>query len=194
MRDFSNTEKELLLRINSGYGLNLISLIDPWIDGVNFHIDLINLKLFFEIDTANIPNIENRIIEIQEIIIESIFIVKTFEEKGYFFTYVNANILPSSPFSFGRIPMSGSSQTISYEFPDKRLAELFINYSTREIYRTPELSRFIADNFKSREEVRADRQWNTTKKALRTTTIALVIAILSFIFNIFVNLYNIFCC
>jgi hypothetical protein len=74
-----------------------------------------------------------------------------------------------------------NAPSISYHFPDPRISKMFCEYSTREIFVTPELDKFIKDGFITREEWRANRQWYTTMGALFITIIALG---LNIIFNL----------
>jgi len=60
---------------------------------------------------------------------------------------------------------------------------MFAEYSTREIFVTPELSKFINDGFITREEVRANRQYRTTRNAL-------IVAIAALLFNVGFNTCN----
>lgn len=170
MRLFTPLEKELLNRINSGHGPNLYSLIDPWIEGVSFQVNIqTNTVLFIFQGNPNIHLVQ-RVQEIQNLVIQAVNLIKLFEDKGYIFTYVNANQLPN-PFTFGQAAVNLPS--VPYQFPDKRVSELFTQYSTKEIFLTPELNKFITDGFITREEGRANRQYKVTKTALIVSIVAL---------------------
>ncbi len=181
MRVFTPDEQRLLIRIRDGHGPNLYSLIDPWISGVSFQVDttLNSVDFIFEAQGFNFDRLQ----EIQTIVIQSVNLLKLFEDKGYIFTFINANQLPPNPFTFGQAAIS--VPTIPYHFPDPRISKMFCEYSVREIFVTPELDKFITDGFITREEVRANRQWFTTRNALR-------IAIVALLLNVFFNIYNIF--
>lgn len=184
MREFTIDEQQLLKRINNGQGRNLYSLIDPWIRGVSFRVDttLNSIDFIIEEHENSLEMLINRFLEIQTIVIQSINLLKLFEEKGYLFTFINANQLPSSPFTFGQA--ATNTPTIPYHFPDPRISKMFCEYSVREIFVTPELDKFINDGFITREEGRANRQWKTTRNAL-------IIAIVALLLNVFFNIYNI---
>ncbi|MDZ7775964.1 MAG: hypothetical protein U5L09_10415 [Bacteroidales bacterium] len=182
MRDFTELEKILLIRIQNGQGSNLYSLIDPWIQGVSFQVNTTENSIYFIFEKAPGLNLIERKEEIQSIVIQSVNLIKLFEEKGYIFTFVNANQLPSNPFNFGQAAVNVPS--IPYHFPDPRISKMFCEYSVMEIFITPELNRFITDGFITRQEVRANKQYNTTRKTLIVAIVALALSIVFNIFNI----------
>ncbi len=192
MRLFTDIEKELLKRISDGRGLNLYNLIDPYIEGISFTIDTTSNKLILSFtfenthDTSLIHLVEERLQKIQSVIIQLVNLIKLFEDKGYIVTTVNPQLIPTSPFTFGRA--TTNLPTVDYTFPDLRVSKLFINLSATEIFVTPELPKFIADGYITREEIRANRQFNITKRALRVTTAALILSILTFCVNIYFNI------
>lgn len=184
MRVFTTDEQILLTRIRDGQGRNLYSLIDPWINGVSFQVNTQTNSVDFIFEANPGLNLIERLEQIQTIVIQSVNLIKLFEDKGYVFTFVNANQLPPNPFTFGQAAVNVPS--IPYHFPDPRISKMFCEYSVREIFVTPELDKFINDGFITREEVRANRQWFTTRNALRVAIVALA---LNIIFNI-INIFN----
>jgi len=180
MRVFTQDEQRLLTRIRDGQSPNLYSMIDPWIAGVSFQIDttIDSVDFIFETQGFNFDRLQ----KIQTIVIQSVNLLKLFEDKGYIFTFINANQLPPTPFTFGQAAIN--VPTIPYHFPDPRISKMFCEYSIREIFVTPELDKFINDGFITREEGRANRQWFTTRNALR-------VAIGALLLNVFFNIYNI---
>lgn len=183
MRVFTIDEQKLLTRIRDGRGGNLYSLIDPWIKGVSFQVNTQTDSIDFIFEVNQALNLVKRLDEIQTIVIQSVNLIKLFEEKGYIFTFINANQLPPNPFTFGQAAINLPS--IPYHFPDPRISKMFCEYSLREIFVTPELNKFILDGFITREEVRANRQWHTTRTALIVTIAALLLNALFNIINIF---------
>jgi hypothetical protein len=187
MRIFTEIEQDLLKRISDGRGRNLYNLINSYIEGVSFTIDTNNntLTINFEVQNLQTPNLLNilqdRLQKIQSILIQVVNLIKLFEDKGYIFTFRNAQQLPTSPFTFGRATTNLLS--VSYAFPDPRVSKLFIDLSANEIFVTPELPKFISDGFITREEVRANRQYRITRNAL-------IIAIIALLFNVVFNVYN----
>lgn len=182
MRLFTDIEKQLIERLNTENGFNLYTLIDPWIDGVSFDIDRVKKKVVFIFE--NSFNDEERIIqrlrEIQSVLIQAVNIVKLLEEKGYIFTFVSANTLPDN-YVWGRAAINLPS--VPYNFADPRISELIVKYSEQEVVVTPELGKFIGDNFRTREELRANRQFYTT-------LVALIVASVAFLTNVGFNIYN----
>jgi len=181
MRLFTTDEEILLRRIRDGQGRNLYSLIDPWIHEVSFRVNTQTNSVTFIFQANPGLNLLERLEQIQSIVIQSVNLIKLFEDKGYIFTFINANQLPPNPFTFGQAAINLPS--IPYQFPDPRISKMFCEYSTREIFVTPELNKFINDGFITREEVRANRQYRTTRNAF-------FVAIFALLFNIGFNAYN----
>lgn len=182
MRVFTEVEQTLLRRIRDGQGRNLYSLIDPWINGVSFQVNTQTESVDFIFEANPGLNLIDRLEEIQTIVIQAVNLIKLFEDNGYIFTFINANQLPPNPFTFGQATVNVPS--IPYHFPDPRLSKMFCEYSIREIFVTPELDKFISDGFLTREEVRANRQWRTTRNALLVAIVALVLNVAFNIINI----------
>jgi hypothetical protein len=187
MRIFTQTEQNLLIRINNRQGINLYSLIDPWIEGVSFTVNTVTNDVTILFEQNSLVNqgvsLNQRLNEIQTILIQSVNLIKLFEEKGYILTFRNTNQIPN-PFTFGIFQIN--SPSIPYHFPDSRISELITKYSTEEIFVTPELDHFInVDGFRTREMVRATRQF-------RVTLTALIVAILALFSNFGFNMYNAF--
>lgn len=183
MRVFTDIEQVLIRRLNTQHGFNLYTLIDPWIEGVSFDIDRRNNKVVFNFEMSSgldLARIVERNQEIQSVLIQSVNLIKLFEEKGYLFTYISASVLPET-FVWGRAAVNMPS--IQHDFIDPRISELIVKYSTQEIFVTPELGKFIQDNFRTREELRANRQFYTT-------LIALIVASVAFLTNLGFSIYN----
>lgn len=101
MRLFTKNEQILLTRIRDGQGLNLYSLIDPWINGVSFQVNTQTNSVDFILEANQELKLIKRIEQIQTIVIQSVNLIKLFEDKGFIFTFINANQLPPNPFIFG---------------------------------------------------------------------------------------------
>lgn len=181
MRVFTNVEKDLLKRINDSTGCNLYNLINPWTKEVSLEINRADNKIFFLFEDNSPQNQTKRLKEIQTLVIQSVNLIKLFEDKGYIFTFVNTIQLPNDPFIFGKATIISPSD--KYEFPDPRISALFCEYSTKEIYVTPELNKFIMDGFITREEGRANRQYKLTRTAL-------IVSILALLGNLIFNIHN----
>lgn len=178
MREFTDFEKQLIRRISSGQGNNLSNLIDPYLRDVSISVNTQTNATTLIFETANqqqINNLIDRVADIEAIIIQSVNLIKLFEDKGYIFTYTRANQI-QNPFTYGTAAVNLPST--SYAFPDQRISELLTRYSTQDIFVTPELAVFIKDGFIPREEKRFRKQF-------RLATIALIVALS----GVFVNLY-----
>ena len=193
MREFTEEEKSLLRRINSEQGNNLYSLIDPWIEGIHFDINTVTNNVTISFDTEFLTNkgftVNERLLQIQTILIQSVNLIKLFEDKGYLFSFKNINQIPN-PLIFGQAIVNLPSEP--YQFPDPRISELVVKYSIQELFITPELNKFITDGFITREEVRANRQFNVTRRALKITRIALIVSTTGVLLTLVFNIYGSF--
>jgi hypothetical protein len=188
MRVFTDLEKGLLRRMNTWQGRNLYGLIDPWIKGVSFQINSGTNSVDLIFDNTYLGNNQSllveRLEEIQLLLIQSVNLIKLFEDKGYIFTYSISKNIPN-PFTFGQAAVN--SPSITYQFPDNRISELFIKYATNEIFVTPELGKFISDNFITREELRANRQYNGTLWAIKVSAFGIFLTLIFNVYNTFIK-------
>ncbi len=178
MREFTEFEKQLIKRINSGQGNNLPNLIDPYLSDVSISVNTLTNATTIIFETANqqqINNIVDRLADIEAIIIQSVNLIKIFEDKGYIFTYTRSNNIQTQ-FTYGTAAVNLPSTP--YLFPDQRISELLTRYSIQDIFVTPELAVFIKDDFIPRDEKRFRKQFCLA-------TIALMVALS----GVFVNLY-----
>jgi hypothetical protein len=185
MRVYTNRERELLIRLNDGEASSLYSLIDPWTLGASFKVNIstndVEITLEQDLLQSQGISLNERIQEMQITLLESVNLLKLFEDKGYIFIFKSSNTIPN-PFIFGQATFTNASSP--YHFPDTRMSELIAKYATQEIFITPELNQFVrVDNFRTREAVRADRQY-------RVTLTALIIAIFALLINLVFNIRN----
>lgn len=182
MREFEQAEKDILAKMASDSGSNLFELLAPWLKGVQLTVDTHNNSVEIAFDNRTVlPQTENkRLKDIQRAILQTVNLIKLFEDKGFIFTYLALGERPSNPFTYG--PVILSQEVKPRKLNDPRISTLFCDYSSKEIYATPELIKFVKDGFLSREELRANRQW-------KTTMIALVTAIIALFVNIFFNIF-----
>jgi hypothetical protein len=178
MREFSEFEKELIRRINSRDGNMLPNLIDPYLRDVSISISQTEkCTILFQEGTILNLEIEDRVFEIESIIIQSVNLIKLLEDKGYLFTIKRGGV--TYPFKYGTAAENWN--TISYDFPDERISQLLANYSIKELFVTPELNVFVENNFKTREEIRFNKQF---KLALCAICVAFLGLIVNFGFNL----------
>lgn len=185
MRIFTTEEQELLRRIDSGEGRTLYDLIYPWMEGVSFEVNLEGNHASFILEKSPNSNMGEKLSEIQNIVIQSVNLIKLFEDHGYIFTFISVHQKVPDNFIFGRTGLDKPTEI--HEFPDPGIARLFSEYSNREIFVTPELNKFISDGFISREEMRANRQYRLTRAILVISVIALL---LNFAFNVYDEFFS----
>lgn len=180
MREFTTLERELITRINSNIAdNNFAKVIEPYLEGVNISVDIVNNTATIYLENNDIleDNLYGRFLYIQSLIIQSINLIKLFEDKGYIFTCTQDRI--ANPVILGISIVKNSY--LPYDFPDKKISELLALYSTKVIFVTPELTKFIEDGFIPRDEKRFRKQF-------RIAIIALSIAISGVLINLFFNI------
>lgn len=178
MRLFTEEEKALLKKIADKKASNLFSLIGPYLMDAYVIIDPEKSSVILYLkQTDSLPQRQR---EIQSIIIQSVNLIKLFEDKGYIFTFRNL-FSQIEELQYGLVNIEDPSGP--HQFSDTRVAKLVIDYLMREIFVTPELQKFIEDGFITREEVRA-------KKQRRITWIAISISFIAMVANLIFNLIN----
>lgn len=190
MRELDDREKELLRRIQSGVGKNLYSLIGEWTKGVGFWVTRSKGDLKIRFNTGNPANasLDDRVTDIQTIVLQCVMLIKQLEERYVIHTMQSVHS-PEDEFAVGE--WTTDPPFIERVFPDVRVSELFCRYSTVEIIPTRELKKFIDDDFRSPEAVRADRQYALTRTAFKYSRLAFWVAAAGFVLNALVQGCNV---
>jgi hypothetical protein len=187
MRRLNKTEQDLCTRIQNGNGQNnyLGNIIDDKLNGVRISITRTppNVDLLFTIQNPmptkeEAAGIASKVQELSKDIVTTVNLISMLEKEGYIMLLQQTNVLPNQS-TFGR----GVSDMpfISTNLADKKISDLLIEYSTKEIIVTEEFNFFVKHNFNSRDEQRFRRQIFITKSAL-------IVAVLALLINTFFNL------
>jgi hypothetical protein len=187
MRILNETEKDLCLRILKGDGNNnyLGNIIDHKLEGVRISLNRKqpNVELLFTIQ-GQYPTPEEtemviyRISEISIEILTAVNLINLLEKDGYIMLMQMGNQIPNES-EFGR--GIGNMPSIGHHFSDRKISELLIEYTAKEIIVTEEFRQFCKHKFIARDEQRFRRQ-------IGITTSALAVAIFALIFNTIFNL------
>lgn len=191
MRLLSSQEKDLCRRILEGHGrYNCIpNLIDSDLSGV-----LINLNRIAKIATIEIPiskiNLSDDETEViigqvkcvSQLILVTVNLIILLEKEGYILTYSSVS-QEDGQSRFGQ-GVGNSEQCVDHQLPDKKITELLIEYSSKDILVTDEFLRFCNNGFIARDEQRF-------KKQITVAYTALVVALLAAFVNLFFNLYKV---
>ena len=187
MRLLNENEQELCLRILNGHGHDnyLGNIIDDKLEGVciSGQRDTGNVQLLFNFwSGGKVPtdeetnNIIQRIEEISLLILETVNLIDLLEKENYILS------LQRSPhdetFQFGGCV--GNIAKIPYNFPDKKISKLLIEYIQKEFYVTEEFRQFCRHGFISRDERRFRSQNRNQWIAIG---VALFAALTSLFFN-----------
>jgi len=181
MRRLNKNEQDLCLRILNGDGNNnyLGNLIDHKLNGVRISLtrNPPNVDLLFTIQNAMPTDEEAEIVidRVQEISVEILTVVNLInllEKDGYIMLLQRTNQVDNNSI-FGR--GIGNMPAITSHFADRKISELLIDYTTKEIFVTEEFRQFCKHNFVARDEQRFRRQILITTTALVVATLALVV-------------------
>jgi hypothetical protein len=187
MRILNEIEKELCRRILEGVGPNnfLGNIIYNKLNGVCIHVDIeqkqshLIFTIYNNIEEEQ-TSILNRIQSLSYYILQTVNLIELLEREGYILL-LERSINSQEPTTFGGCVQN--LPRITHNFVDQNVIDLICKYSNKEIYITEEFERFCKKNFLARDEQRFQRQ--TT-----FTLIAITIAIIALIFNIYINFFN----
>lgn len=200
MRQLSTEEQKIAKLIYDGHGPNLPTILDNKLQRVRICVqrEPVNMTILFKINQETPTEqdsfeVVNRANFLGVDIITTVNLLKILQTEGYIILYERANNIDNVSY-YGQGAEKGHS--IKYRFPDLKIIELFAEYSSKDIIATPEFKRFVEHGYISRDEQRFQLQittattaLNTSKRALRVSTTALIFAILIGLTNL---LYNIF--
>lgn len=157
MRNFSNIEKEIIKTIQSKKGGMFAGILIPYLKNITIYVD--TREKFARLQTPiDIDEAVDRVTLIEDttvLILQAVNIIKMLEDKGYIFTYRSG--LFANPTVYGQTMFDTKFST--QLFADERLSTLLGEYSTKQIFVTPELDYFVDQNFKTREQLRFKKQF-----------------------------------
>lgn len=190
MRLLSDQEKQLCLRILEGHGgYNCIpNIIDQYLSGILILLDKREktAKIEFPVRNLNLSDSETssiiaRINQVSELILVIVNLITMLEKEGYLLTYSKAS-KDNDQSRFGQ-GIGNSEHYVTYDLPDKKINDLLIEYSAKDILVTPEFARFCNNGFIARDEQRF-------KKQICIAYTALAVALFAAFANLFFNLYK----
>jgi len=188
MRALSKEEQDLCNRIlkNSGRNNFIGNIIDDKLSNI-----LIELKrpkkeliIHYPIQSTDISSevqekLIERIEEISELILTTVNLIKMLVEEGYIMLLQRGSEDKTTKFGRG----IGNIESVTYDFKDLALIELFTKYSNKEIYATKEFEHFCNDKFIPRQEKRIKRQTNIATGILIVAFFALILNTIIFLFG-----------
>ncbi len=186
MRLLGTTEKEICNRIllNNGRNNFLANIIDQDLNGVCILTSHSPRTASLEFTIAGqlpTPAETNAIISRTEdlslFILQTVNLLKMLEEDGYILLLERGSN-SNQPSKFGRCV--GNLPSVTYTFQDPNVINLLCEYSKKEIYSTEEFVRFCKKGYVPRDEQRFRFQ-------IRITQIALAVATLALLFNVYIN-------
>lgn len=186
MRRLSPEEKRIARLINDGKGNSLAILLDPFLLGVRISIteQPHDVELLFETQSA-VPTSDEESIIVEKIrrlsieIVTVVNLINLLEKENYIILYQPART--DYPIEIGRGAFNLPS-TSSRVF-DPKITDLLIDYATKDIIATAELSAFVKHGFITRDEQRYRIQ-------LCVSSIAIVIALFAALTNFGFNLWT----
>jgi hypothetical protein len=194
MRQLSTFEQQLMRRMKEGQGNNLPNLIDPFLEGIRIifnrqesHVEILAESTQPQPEDDEVQQILDRINTTSEIVVSAVNLLNLLEREGYIIIYTAANQIDNQV-TFGQGAVNLPS--VSYEFPDERISELLIKYSTQEIVFTPEADEYVERNFITRDEQRHRENISLTKKSISIAWVGVAIAVISSTVGIGFDIYD----
>ncbi|MFP9114762.1 hypothetical protein ACLI1A_12540 [Flavobacterium sp. RHBU_3] len=187
MRLLNQTEKTLCDRILAGSGANnyIGNIIDRELVNTCILVSHtpMSASLEFTINNATPTKAETDWIiskteEISLLVLHVVSLIKMLEKDGYILLLERGTNSRAAQ-KFGRCV--GNLPSVGYSFNDPNVISLLCDYTNKEIYTTEEFKRFCENGYVPRDEQRFRRQ-------ILFTQIALGVALVAFLFNIWSNL------
>ena len=189
MRSLNKEERQFCNSILQGNGNNnyIGNIIDDKLDNVRIVMNRQYSSVEILVTISNqsptdedLNYVKKRNTEVCELILEVVNLIQLLEKEHYIMTLRRANQF-QNPMSMGRGVVN--LPCISSDIPDSNITNLLIEYCEKEIYVTEEFRLFCNRGFISRDEQRFQKQ-------IKLTYGALIISILSLLFNTGFNVYT----
>lgn len=194
MRQLSQFEQELILRMQAGDGNNLPNLIDPFLRDIRVRCnrELNQVELLAQTtqampDDQETQQVLDTIDNTSQVIISAVNLINLLDKEGYIILYTTANQIDNE-MTYGQGAVNMPS--VSYDFPDERVKELLIKYSTQEIVFTPEATEYVTSNFITRDEQRHRESISLSTKSLKYARNGIIIAISTVLIGIGFDIYD----
>ncbi|MGN8059716.1 hypothetical protein ACTJKN_25795 [Pedobacter sp. 22163] len=199
MRQFSSEEQHITKIISEGKETNVQTLLDKKLLGVRISLDRTakTHDLLFQIVQRPISPPEfqalvERVGQLTLDIIITVNLLKMLADEHYIILVERTNIIPTK-FEFGQGASNAAS--VKYKFADENVGGLLLDYASKEIITTPELTRFVEQGFIARDEQRFQLQIATatnalkiSKRAFRLSIAAISLTFLGMCINLFFNI------
>lgn len=194
MRQLSPVEQQLMTRMQKGQGNNLPNLIDPFLDKIRirFNRQAKQVDILAE-TTQSIPEggelaeVMERINMTSQIIVSAVNLINLLNREGYVILYTAANQIEDE-ITFGQ--GVSNAPFVAHKFPDTRITDLLIQYSTQEIVFTPEAEEYVVNNFTTRDELRHQNNITLAKRSIRIACGGVIVAIVTVLISLGLDIYD----
>lgn len=180
--------------MKGGEGKNLPNLIDPFLERIRIRLNRQENRVDILAESSQpqpadneVEQILDRINRASEIIVSAVNLLNLLEREGYIILYTAASQIDNK-LTFGQGAFN--LPHVTYPFPDQRISELLIKYSTQEIVFTPEANEYVDSDFITRDEQRHRENISVTKRSICIAWIGVAIAIISSIVGIGFDIYD----
>lgn len=177
MRQINNFEKEVLKGIilyhNRGIVPNLASVIDPYLQNKDIYLDFAakSAEIRADMQFYNQGTLIEEVRRLTLQIVTFVTLLKYLQDNGYLTIFQEATQLQNQQ-RFGQLIQSHTFVTAT--IADKNVTTLLLDYSLKSILVSQSLIDFVANNFRTEEKVRSDRDNLINKRNLNIAAIALM--------------------
>jgi hypothetical protein len=192
MKEFNQFEKEIINRIIADYKKGtvpkLISILNPELENKDIYLDfeeetaIIKADINFYSDKTSVEEARKLIAKI----VTTVHLLKYLQNEGYLILY-NEAVVQGKFFYYGQLIQGNHS----HKFPinDLDVKDLLIDYSRKIILVGQPLIEFVKNDFKTEEQIRANKESKTNSRNLSIALIALIVSVFLGVIGIFVGIY-----
>ncbi|MHC1733829.1 MAG: hypothetical protein AB9888_17595 [Bacteroidales bacterium] len=177
MRQINDFEKDILKRIvnyyNRGIVPNLASVIDPYLANKDIHLDFVanTAEIRADIQYYNQGTLIDEVRSLTLRIVTAVTLLKYLQDNG-FLTIFNEATQQQNQERYGQLIQGQNFVTAT--IPDTNVKNLLLDYSLKSILVSQALIDFVANDFRTKEQVESDRDNSINKRNLSIAVIALV--------------------
>lgn len=188
MRQINDFEKKILNRIicyyNNGIVPNLASVIDPYLQNKDIYLDFVaNIaEIRADMQFYNQGTLIDEVRNLTLRIVTSVTLLKYFQDNG-FLTIFNEATLQQDQERYGQLIQK--NDYVTARIADTNVKNMLLDYSLKSILVSQALIDFVANDFRTKEQVQTDRDNATNKRNLRIAVIALIASTIIGIWGLF---------
>jgi hypothetical protein len=179
MRQINNFEKDILKRIVQYYYLgnipNLASVIDPYMSNKDIYLDFIanTAEIRADIQFYNQGTLINEVRSLTLRIVTVVSLLKYLQDNG-FLTFFNESTQQQNQERFGQLVQG--HKFVTAKIADNEVTNMLLDCSLKSILVSQALIDFVANDFRTEEQVEAERNNSINTRNLKIAVWTLLIS------------------